>query len=218
MTSPPACLGWQPVRKTSASAAPSAIRKRSSIEWSLKRRSPSLRISSSKNQASFGIRGSARCLRIVGMRRRLNPGLQQRPVEHGANFRDRQRAVHFFAVYEEGGGGVHANDVAFLNRCFYSAIVLPLDAGGKLYRVHAVLLALQHGGPVQESILRVVALLPAYRLLVGVQVVGVIPVGVVILRSQAICIHSCANGPGMNFRQRVVLVYEQDLVAIFLVY
>ena len=86
----------------------------------------------------------------------------------------------------------------------------------KLHRIHVVLLPLQHGGPVQDSILRVVALLSAYVLLVGMQVVGEIPVGVVVLRGQAIGIDRRVNGPGMNLGQRIILVDEQYPVAVFL--
>src|SRR5438445_8530104 len=53
-------------------------------------------------------------------------------------------------------------------------------------------------------------------LLIGVDVVGKIPERVAVLRRQAACVNSSMNGPGMNLRERVILVDERDPVTIFL--
>src|SRR5881396_3938801 len=47
-------------------------------------------------------------------------------------------------------------------------------------------------------------------------VVCEIPIGVVVLRRQAVCIYSGVDGPGMNFREWKVFIYEGDAVSIFL--
>src|SRR4029077_8208616 len=53
-------------------------------------------------------------------------------------------------------------------------------------------------------------------LLIGVDVVGKIPEGVAVLGRQAACVNGSVDGPGMNLRERVILVDERDPVAVFL--
>src|SRR5208282_4428818 len=46
------------------------------------------------------------------------------------------------------------------------------------------------------------------------EVINVVPIGIAALRGQAVCVHSGAHGPGMNFSERKVLVDEADLVFV----
>ena len=67
---------------------------------------------------------------------------------------------------------------------------------------------------IQRRVLIIAALFRINHLLIGMNVVGKIPVCVGTLRCQAICIYGGVNSPGMYFRQRKVFVHEGHAVAI----
>ena len=78
--------------------------------------------------------------------------------------------------------------------------------------------ALQHGELVQRIQARAGRFFVAYLVLVGVNVIGKVPISVAALRRQAVGIHRGVHCPGMNFHQWIVLVEERDPVAVLLEY
>src|ERR1051326_8909216 len=52
--------------------------------------------------------------------------------------------------------------------------------------------------------------------LIVMHVVREIPIGIIVLRCEAIGVYSSMHGPGMNFRERKIFVHELYFVAIFL--
>src|SRR6266851_8896084 len=79
-----------------------------------------------------------------------------------------------------------------------------------------MLLSLQSGQLIEFRILSVAAFLAADRLLIAVQVIGIIPIGVAVLRAQTIGVYRRMHSPRVNLFERVILVDEEDAVAIFL--
>ena len=150
------------------------------------------------------------------MHGRLDASLGERPIEHGAQFSDRKGAVHFLAIDEKRGSGGDAYRISFMKRSLDSGIILPLDAGLQLSEIEIALLTLHQRGAVDQRKLSIVALGSIDHVLVPVKIVGEVPVSIVVLRSEAIGIDRSVSGPGMNFRQRVILVDEQNAIAVFL--
>ena len=85
-----------------------------------------------------------------------------------------------------------------------------------LARIQTMFLTLRHGDAIERGKLGVVTLFRIHFSLVGMDIVGEIPIGVLVLRRQAVGVHRGVGGPGMNLRQRKVLVDERHAVAIFL--
>lgn len=147
---------------------------------------------------------------------RLHACTRQGAVEHCANFAERQRAIHFFSVDEHRWCGVYAQSIAFVNRCFHRVIVLRLDAGVQFHHIYTVLLAGKQCRPIDSVKLRVLSLGRIYHVLVRVQIIRQLPVGVIVLRGETIRIHRSMNRPRMNFSKRIVLVDEQNAIAVLL--
>ncbi len=79
-----------------------------------------------------------------------------------------------------------------------------------------MLLSLQSGLLVEFRILAVAAFLAVDRLLIAVQVIGIVPISVAVLRAQTIGVYRRVHSPGVNLFERVILVDKKDAVAIFL--
>ena len=79
-----------------------------------------------------------------------------------------------------------------------------------------MLLRLQSCELVELRILAVVSLFFTDRVLIAVQIIGVVPISVVVLRAQTIGIDRGMHRPRMYFFERIILVDEKNPVAIFL--
>ena len=77
-------------------------------------------------------------------------------------------------------------------------------------------MSLQSGQLIEFRILAVTAFFAADRVLIGVQVIRVVPIGVTVLRAQAIGVHRRMHSPRVNFFEGVILVDEEDAIAVFL--
>src|SRR6202167_6706892 len=53
-------------------------------------------------------------------------------------------------------------------------------------------------------------------MLISVQVIGIVPKSIAILRVQAIGIHSRVYGPWVNFFERIIFVDEKNAISVFL--
>ena len=77
-------------------------------------------------------------------------------------------------------------------------------------------LSLQHRDLIDRVEARRGSLLHVHFVLIGVNVIREIPVGIDVLYCQAVGVNSGMNRPGMNFRQRIIFVNEDNAVAVFL--
>ena len=97
----------------------------------------------------------------------------------------------------------------------FTAVNSVTDAGLQFLRIKVVLATLL-GCKVVQIQEGLCAVVPGYFLLVAMDVIGKIPVGVIILLAQAICIYGCVHRPGMDFNQRIVLINDLHFVAVLL--
>src|ERR1019366_2089381 len=148
--------------------------------------------------------------------RRRNAGILQRLVERESYLIRRHSSIQFLSIYKHRRSCVHSDGFSFAHRGAHSLIILGLDASLQLRNVEIMLLSLQRGQLIEFCILAVAAFFAADRVLIAVQVIGIVPVGVTVLRAQAIGVHRRVHRPGVNFFERVILVDKKDAIAVFL--
>ena len=140
----------------------------------------------------------------------------QSGVQRGAHLTDGNGAVNFLAIDEESRGSVHAQIVGFFHGRPHGIFLLRFDAGLQLRHVEVVFLPLQHRNLVDRLEARRGSLFRVHLALIGVDVVGEVPIGIGALRCQAVGVNGCVYRPGMNLGQRVIFVDERNPVAVFL--
>ena len=118
------------------------------------------------------------------MARRLHACIGQRAIENSAKFAERQSAIHFFAIDEKRWRRVDTQGIAFVNGCLHRVIILRLDAGMKFHYVYVVLLPGKQGSAIYGIELRVLAFVGIDHVLVGMEIVGQLPIRVGILRGE----------------------------------
>src|SRR5262249_36797857 len=149
--------------------------------------------------------------------RSLLPGIRQSPVQGCTQLLFRHRAGKPFAVDEESWSGVNAELVTLRHGGANGSLILFLYACLKLFLIELMLLRLLFGGAVKVG-KGVSARLAGHDFLIGVNVVGEVPIGLAVLLAQAIAIDGGAHGPGMDLQQRVILVHHPDSVGVVLKY
>ena len=148
------------------------------------------------------------------MRRDRHTRLLQSTVEDRAQFFNRHGAIYFFAVHVQGRGGANPQPFSFAHRRFHRVFILRLDARLQLGNIDIVFLSLQHRDLIELGKLTISALFLPHLLLVGVNVIGESPIGIIVLSRQAVRIHSGVRCPGMNFDQGEIFIDEQHPVSI----
>src|ERR1700693_2197562 len=143
-------------------------------------------------------------------------GLFQGAIKSGTEFIDRQRTIQLFSIDEQSRSGTNADQFTFANRCFNRIVVLRLDARLEFWQIHLMFFSLGHGDPVQCGKLVIAAFFRIYIFLIGMDVVSEIPIGFVVLRSQAVGVHSRSRSPAMDLGQRKILIDEHDPIPILL--
>src|SRR5262249_14799902 len=128
------------------------------------------------------------------------PGRTQRSIQDGVHFLLAHSSGYALAVDEHGRRGVHPQLFSLGHRRANLAFVLLLNTSLKLLRVQLMLLRLILGGLVEIS-KSVRLALAADSFLVAVDVVGKVPVRLVVLLCQAVCVHRRMHGPGMNLHE-----------------
>src|SRR5271166_4196840 len=141
---------------------------------------------------------------------RRNAGILQRLVERESYIIRRHSSIKFQSIYKHRRSGVHSNHVSFAHGGTHALFILSLDASLQLRYVEIVLLSLQSGPFVEFRVLAVAALLSADGMLIAVQVIGIVPVGITVLRGQAIGVHCRVHRPRVNLFERVILVNEKN--------
>src|ERR1700681_4887866 len=163
-----------------------------------------------RSRWSFGFR----CGRLV--LRRRNAGILQRLVQGESYFVRRHGSIQFPSTYKHRRSCVHSDCFSLMHRSAHGLLILRLDASLQFRNVEVMFLSLQSGQFIEFRILAVAAFFAANRLLIAVQVIGVVPVGVTALRAQAIGVHRRMHSPWVNFLKRVVLVDEEDAISVLL--
>ena len=127
-------------------------------------------------------------------------GILQCAIQRSTQLADRHGAVNLFSVDEQCRSGFHAEPVGLFHRSLHRTFVLRLNAGLQLDNVKIVLLALQHGEPVEFFETGWRRFFVAHIVLVGVNIIRKIPVSIAVLRRQAVGVHRGVDCPRMNFR------------------
>src|SRR5207248_4304031 len=126
------------------------------------------------------------------------------------------RAIEAVAVDEDGRSSIHTQRFfTVLGRSHYRRTVLRLHAGVEFAAIEVVFLPIVESGVVKRAeLLGKRAVRALDRALVSMNVVGKIPIGIVVLIGKAVGIHCSVNGPGMNVVERKIFVDDADLVFV----
>ena len=112
---------------------------------------------------------------------RGHTGVLQCLVEREPHVLGGHGSIQFLSVHEDHGSRFHSHRFPFTHRGAHSLLILSLETCLQLRNVEIMFLSLQAGEFIEFRILPVAATFTADGTLIGVQVIGIIPVGVVVL-------------------------------------
>jgi len=135
-------------------------------------------------------------------------GLYQGPIQDNAHLADRQHSVHLLAIDEHSRSSF--DTLSLTNGRLYAFVLLGLDAGLEFCPIQIMFLPLHQGQAIEQHKLSVATLFRIHFRLVGMEVVGEIPIGILVLRCQAVGAYCGVGSPGVTLGQREILVDEND--------
>ena len=150
------------------------------------------------------------------MLRGRDPCILQCVIERRAHLVGRHSAIELLAIDEQRGSGIHAEIISFFHGGAHRLVILRLEAGLELRLIEIVFFRLLHGEAIELRVFPLASFVHGDGVLIGVEKIGVVPIGVTGLSGQAIGIDGGVNGPGVNLLQWVILVDDQQAVAVLL--
>src|SRR5437763_12966301 len=139
----------------------------------------------------------------------------QSTIQNCAHFLFRNSAGQTFTIHEQGGGGIHANFIGLSHGGPDSALVRFLNASLQFLRIEMMFVPLldREFIEIEEGLC---AVMSRYRLLVAMNIIRKVPVSIVVLFTQAICIYGCVHCPRMDVHKREIFIDDPYLVAVLL--
>src|SRR6185437_16981215 len=142
-------------------------------------------------------------------------GIFQRPIDYGSHLLLRLHSREAFAIDEHRRRRFHTNLFPLGSGCHYGSFILSFRAGVEFGQVEASFLSNIVSQTVQARVcLLDVSSVAVDLFLVVMRVIREIPISIVVLRGQTICIDGCVHGPGVHLDQGIVLVHELHFIAI----